>query len=121
MYYSKVLGLSKNIVNTCAMIFEVLILMYVCVRWAYPDAVGPAATAEASTDEGQDNPDEEAEDEVQIEHPSLQFWLELEVLVFCANIASNITFLALRSCSRRRLDLTPSGDSHSTYDTIDQQ
>ena len=41
--------------------------------------------------------------------------------MFCANVASNIIFLALRSCSRRRLDLTPSVDGHSTDDTIDQQ
>ena len=125
MYYSKVLGLSKNIVNTCAMIFEVLILMYVCVRWAYPDGVEQAAGAEASTSTSaetpSDNPDEEAVDEVQIEHPSLRFWLELEVLMFCANVASNILFLALRSCSRRRLDLTPSIDSNPTGDTIDEQ
>lgn len=52
MYYSGVLGLSKNMINTCAMLFKVLILMYICVRWAYPDPAGKATAAEASTDEG---------------------------------------------------------------------
>ena len=121
MYFPGVLGLGKSMVNTFAMLFEVIVLICICVKWVFPDPIEVTVDVNISTDEVQDNPDTQTDEEVTIEHPSLRFWLQLEVLVFCANIVSNIIFLAFRSCSHRRLDLTPSSDKGHSSDLLEQQ
>ena len=89
------------------MLFKVLILIYVCVNWVFPDAVEDAVEAEAEGDvEGED----QSATELRSEQTGLLFWLQIEVLMFCANIASNMVFLLFRSCSRRRLDLAMDGE-----------
>ena len=44
-YYADSLGVAKQTLNTCMVLFEVIVFIYICVYWVFPDEPDPEAEA----------------------------------------------------------------------------
>ena len=51
---------------------------------------------------------------------NLTFWLQIEVLMFVANIISNMIYLFLRSCSRNRILFKMNGEKTNIEDADEE-
>ena len=72
------LGVSKDTINTLAVIFYVVVIVQLSVDFVFE---------KATTDE----------------ETALKFWLYIEMLIFFTNLVSNIIFMLYRSCSINRI------------------
>ena len=87
-------------------LFEVLVFIYICMYWVFPDeevlddkAVKGGEEVEAV--EGETS--QEDQTRMGEDWTKFLFWLQIEVLMFGANLLSNIVFLFVRSCSQSRI------------------
>ena len=115
------LGVAKQTVNAAVILLYVFFLITIFVEWIpYPNEVEKPVD---KLEEGEvPEPVEEEEEEVTPSDLALAFWLKLEVMMFCANIISNIVFLMLRSCSRNRIELAEKEEErHESEDAVEKQ
>ena len=90
-------------VNAVSMLFYVYSLIMVFTEFIpYPNEDTGTNFEGREHTSATDLPDSDKE----IPDANLVFWLKFEVLVFCANILSNVIFLLFRSCSINRIRLS---------------
>ena len=105
IYFAETLGLAKVTLNTCIMLFYVLFIIYICVEWIFPNKVELETKPEDEQDADEPEEEEDIFVELSQEQKGLIFWLQIEVLIFFANIISNMIYLLCRSCSRNRINI----------------
>ena len=118
-YCSASLGVGKVTLNTCVMLFHVIVLIYICVEWIFPNPVLEEPEVSESVPiatEVVDSVEIASVAEESLERKNLIFWLQIEVLMFCGNIIANIIFIFLRSCSRSRIRLTLTSGNENPED-----
>ena len=116
IYFSETLGVLKTTLNTCIMLLYVFFIIYICVDWIFPNKYEKEIDTEVEEGAESTVVEEEVIVEPSLERKRLVFWLQIEVLVFFANIISNMIYLLLRSCSRKRINIKINGST----DCIDE-
>ena len=108
-YFVKTLGVIRVTLNTGMMLFQVVVLICIYVKWVFPN---PESDLQVEGDEevpiDEENIEEalaevESQKAASFERKEIMFWLQLEILVFFANIMSNCVYLLLRSCCQSRI------------------
>ena len=76
-YFSATLGIAKATLNTCVMLFQVLVLIYICVVWIFPDPEEESLQYETipATTEAPDEAEIAIMAEINLAQKNFTFWL----------------------------------------------
>ena len=113
-------------VNTLMMLANVVIMICVCMEFFVKKEEGEETEEATEKTEKSESAEDEGETEIetkkQYDAAMLRGWFAIEVLMFTANICSNIVFVLARACSRIRiLGTRTSAVVNSNTDMIEEQ
>ena len=103
------LGGSKDTLNTLATIFYVIVIIQLGVNYVFENQEEDLSLSESNYEVPTGYQTQTSvrltKDEIK-----LKFWLFIELIIFFANVASNIVFILYRSCSNARIYSSSTGN-----------
>ena len=103
------LGGSKDTLNTLATIFYVIVIIQLGVNYVFENQEEDLSLSESNYEVPTGYQTQTSvrltKDEIK-----LKFWLFIELIIFFANVASNIVFMLYRSCSNARIYSSTTGN-----------
>ena len=96
-----------------------LVFIYVSVYWVFPDEI--AKEDDLMKDLAEDKSSEVEASRTGRDWAKLLFWLQIEAIMFGANLFSNMMFLFIRSCSHSRIPVTKTDSQKSSVGKLEEQ
>ena len=112
-YFAETLGVARVTLNTLAMLGYVVFLVHICVTQIFPNKEAEEVGEEGGTEM-------EVEPKQSAQAIKWTFWMQIEVLIFCANIISNMLFILFRSFSRSKIHIALDREYEKT-DLLEEQ
>ena len=99
-YHRKVLGTAKHTINICVVLYYSIVFICIGVYWVFPNEFDPHLDKPVQGDSlvaGLKPKQRDAR--TSEEWLNFLFWLQIEFVLFVANIFANILVLMVRACS----------------------